>query len=399
MRRHIWTIFWKEFRDIFRDKRTTFGVIISPLLLTPVLLAFIGSFISGQAKQAQAETLTVGIIGADASPAILETLKGVPNLNLRLETTTRETAEARIRDRSLRAVAELPPDAQQRLTAGQTVPVKILMDVGNDKSRLAGERLKAGFNAAGSVALTRRLEALNLPPEFATPFKLTEEPIKTGGSAGTLVIASLLPYMLALACFSSGIYAANDLVAGEKERGSLETLLASPASRRDIVLGKFLAVMSVCLAGSLLSIAGLMIPFFSGLEVYAWLVRGGLQLNPMGIGVTLLMQIPLAVLFAGLLIAISTFSRNQKEAQSYLGPLLIAIIVPAMMSMFLGAEVSRTMALVPVLNASLIIKQALLNSYDTAFILIALAASALYAAISVLFCTRLFQKESVLIKS
>jgi sodium transport system permease protein len=151
--------------------------------------------------------------------------------------------------------------------------------------------------------------------------------------------------------------------------------------------------------GSLLSIAGLMIPFFSGLKVYAWLVRGGMQLNPLGIGVTLLIQIPLSVLFAGLLIAISTFSRNQKEAQSYLGPLLIAIIVPAMMSMFLGAEVSRTMALVPVLNASLIIKQALLNSYDTPFILIALGASVVYAGISVLFCTRLFQKEAVLIKA
>jgi sodium transport system permease protein len=206
--------------------------------------------------------------------------------------------------------------------------------------------------------------------------------------------------MLILAAFSGGIYAAFDQVAGEKERGTLETLLVSPASRRDIVLGKFGAVVGVCLVSSLLSIAGLVIPFVSGLKAFDWLARGEVQLSATAALVVLLVLLPLSVLFAGILLAVSTFARNQKEAQTYLGSLFPLVLVPALLGMILGAEsASRLLALVPILNAALIIKQALSGSYDPVFIGLAFAASAVYAAAALWLATRLFQKESVLIKA
>ncbi len=113
----------------------------------------------------------------------------------------------------------------------------------------------------------------------------------------------------------------------------------------------------------------------------------------------MLVQIPLAVLFAGILMAVSTFARNQKEAQTYQGPLLMAVLLPAMMSTMIGTDAGRVLALVPILNATMVLKQALSNSIDPLFLGIAVASSVVYAGLALLFATRLFQKESVLIKS
>jgi sodium transport system permease protein len=209
----------------------------------------------------------------------------------------------------------------------------------------------------------------------------------------------MLPYILILGAFGGAIYAAFDQVAGEKERGTLETLLVSPASRRDIVFGKFTAVVGVCIVSSVLSLVGFMIPFYSGLKAFAWLAKGGVHLSPAALGVALLVLLPLSVLFAGALLALSTFARNQKEAQTYLGSLFPLVLLPAMLSMFIGTDAGRHIALVPILGASVIIKQALSGSYDPVFIVLAFAGSVFWAGLALAFATRLFQKESVLIKA
>ena len=145
----------------------------------------------------------------------------------------------------------------------------------------------------------------------------------------------------------------------KKERNTLETLLVSPASRRDVVVGKFAAVVCVCLISAAMTVCGLVIPFVSHLKMYDWLAAGGLKLEPVSVLVIALSIIPMALLFAGVLLGVSTFSRNQKEAQSYLGTLLPLIGLPAMASLFTGSITDVKMAFVPILNASLMIKQAL----------------------------------------
>jgi sodium transport system permease protein len=158
-------------------------------------------------------------------------------------------------------------------------------------------------------------------------------------------------------------------------------------------------VASVSLTNSFLSVVGLMLTFYLPLRAFEWLAHGGLTLSPLAVAVILLVQLPLSVLGAGLLLAISTFSRNQKEAQSYLGPVFLLVTVTAMMSMFLKAEAAWPLALVPVLNAALILKQVIANALDLRFIVLAFAASIAYAAAAIAFATRLFQKESVLLKA
>jgi len=388
----IGAIFCKEFRETFRERRTIMAVVIGPLLLTPALFALMGSLFSGQAVKAQARTYAVGVIGPASA--------GLPAApHLRFTPTTRADAERQIRTHRLDAAVALPPDLGARLAAGGTAPVEILDNAGDTSSQAAAGRLRALFSQAAQAVVARRLAARGLPPGFAAPFRVAETPIKSGGSAGMLVLSSLLPYLLIISAFSGTIYAAFDQVAGEKERGTLETLLVSPASRRDIVLGKFGVVVAVCLISSVLTIAGLGIAFGSGLHAFAWLAQGGVRLGGAAVGVTLLALLPMSALFGGLLLAVSTYARNQKEAQTLLGPLFTLIMVPAVMSMTMTSDIAPSLALVPVLNAALIIKQALAGGFDAGFIALAFLASLVYAAASLVFATRLFGNEGVLIKA
>jgi len=387
----------KELLEIFRDKRTVFSVVISPLLITPLLIALVGNVIRGRSHEERVQTYAIGIVGGEKAPSVVGALGN--GANLRFEATTESEAESRVRDRSLRAALLLPADAESRFMQHREVGIRLLVDAGNEMSGNAGERVKAHLNKQSTAVVAQRLWDQGLSQELASPFKVTEKPVAGGGTRSTLLLATLLPYILVLGAIVGSVYAANDLVAGEKERGTLEALLVTPVSRRDMVLGKFLAVTCVGLVSSLLTLTGIVAPFFLPIPSLAWLAESDLRLSLVGISAMLLMQIPLAVLGSGLLLTISTWARNQKEAQSYLGPVMLVVSVLAMLSTLLPAEANRALALAPVLNAAMALKQALSGSVDPVFFAAAIAASLVYAIVAMGLAVRLFQDESVLMKA
>lgn len=393
----VWIILRKEFREIFRDRRTIMGVIVGPLIITPALFYFIGIMAKSQVEKAQTQQMTIGVVHPERAPNLVDMLQRQPNL--KVTPVAQEDAEARIKKRDLNAVVILPADAVSKMEAGQTLALAVLEDQGEQNSQIAAGRVKSAFAAMGEQVVADRLRVHQLPSDYAHPFKIEETPIKSGGNTGSFFLTMMLPYVLALAAFGGAIYAAFDQVAGEKERGTLETLLVSPASRRDIVLGKFGAVVGVCLVSCVLSIVGLILAFSTRSKAMSALAEGGLHLSPAAAAVVLLVMLPMSVMFAGLLLTVSTYARNQKEAQTYLSPLMMLVVVPSMASMFVGADASRSLAFVPILGSSVIIKQALSGTFDVLFIVLAFGASALYAGLAIAVATYLFQKEAILIKA
>ncbi len=390
-------VFLKEFREIFRDRRTLFSVVVSPLILTPIIFAVMGIFIGKQQDKMKTETYNIGIVNSSALPLINTQTKSFPNV--KFTSIQASEAENRVKDKTYRAVLVVPPDANQRLKDGHTIAMDILLDEGNDTAMGVAANLRESFRLLGEKEVEGRLAAKNLPADYAMPFKVRDKPIAASGGKGLFILSMMLPYILTISTFSGAIYAAFDQVAGEKERGTLETLLVSPASRRDLVLGKFGAVMAVCMISGLLTVTGLAITFTVRIKAFEWLSQGGLRLSPSAAGVILLVMLPLSILFAGILLAVSTYARNQKEAQTYLAPLLMVIFLPAMASMMMTSDAGIGAALVPILNTSIIIKQSLNGSYNAVFIGVAVAASIVYAAASLVFVSRMFQKESVLMKA
>lgn len=391
------TVYWKEMRESFRDWRTLFSVVISPLLLTPLLLALVGYVVQREARKERREVVPVALVGAAGTRQAEDLLRGASRL--RVERVSRPEAEEGVRKRRFRAAVLLPEGVDGRLSRQEPVAVQLLVDPGSEASRRAADRLREFFDEQGRSLATTRLRRAGLSPEIVQPFRVSEAPVPGGGSPATLLLSTFLPYIMAIGAILGSVYAANDMVAGEKERGTLEALLVSPASRRDLVLGKFLAVASVSLVSSQLSVVGLLWPFLIRVPGLEWMTGAGLKLGGLSILLLLLVQVPLAVLGAGLLLAVSTYARNQKEAQSYLGPVMLVATVCAMLSMLLRAEPPLTLALVPILNASLALKQALSGSVNPAFVSLAFAASILYAVGIVLLAARLFSRESVLLKA
>ena len=212
--------------------------------------------------------------------------------------------------------------------------------------------------------------------------------------------------MVILLCMTGGMYPAMDLTAGEKERGTMETILSSPIPRLDLVLGKFFLVLTASLVTAALSVVSMGVSFWGmqnmkSLDLSKNPDAAGMQLH---IGFTavlsvFLMALPLAVLFSAGLITISLFAKSYKEAQSYVSPLMILVIVPAVAAMLPGIELTSKLALIPILNVSLLCKELVTGTYHWNFIALIFLSTCVYAAIALFLAVKMFQREDVLFRS
>jgi sodium transport system permease protein len=395
-----WVIFLKEFFEVLRDKRALFQVFVSPLLVTPLILGLTGSLARRQAMDSLKEPARIGVVGWAAVPTLHPWFAGTEQSEkLVLVPLAKSEADAAVRARRVDAVVVLGDDAAVRWQTDQTVPVRVVFDPGNDKSRGAGDRAGDLFRKRAERIVASRLAEAGMSQQITRPFDVGDSPLPGAGGAGVRLISSFLPYLLALSSLMGGVFVANDTVAGEKERGTLETLLSAPVPRRALAIGKFAVTASMALLSGVLSVVGTLWPFVVPLPMFRWMTEGGLSLAPVSVAAMFLVLVPLSVFGAGVLLAISTIARNQKEAQASLTPVLLVGSVLGILSLVMPPDSSLATAAAPVLGPALVLKQALQGATRLPFALLAGLASAAYAAVALVLATRLFEKESVLMKS
>ncbi|HBN89465.1 MAG TPA: sodium ABC transporter permease, partial [Rheinheimera sp.] len=211
---------------------------------------------------------------------------------------------------------------------------------------------------------------------------------------------AVIAYILVPLCLLGASYPAIDMGAGEKERGTLETLLICPISRISIVLGKFLTVLTTGLVGAMITVGsfgiwGAIIGSFAGMAV--------VQEAMSAIAITELILIfslllPISAVFAALLLAISIYARTFKEAQNYISPLSVLIFVPLVAAMMPGVELNAKTALVPVMNVALAIKELIKGTADYMMLALIFGSTLLLAAAAIGFCVHWFQQEKVLFR-
>jgi sodium transport system permease protein len=212
-----------------------------------------------------------------------------------------------------------------------------------------------------------------------------------------VVLGMILPYVMIVMCLAGAIYPAIDMTAGEKERGTLETLLSSPASRTHLVLGKGLVVLTMSLATAVLSISA------NGFSLF-FVNRGVLSklpltLDPLALVWVCVMMIPLAVFIASVAVAMGLFARSAKEANTYLQPMLLLAIVPAVVAALPGVDFDYALAFIPVLNMSLLCKELLAGAFHWGHVLVVFGCMTLYAALAVAAAVALFKRENVLFRT
>ena len=304
-----------------------------------------------------------------------------------------------ISERKIHAAVVLPPDFEAVIRAGEEgTEAKIYYDSTIPPSQEAEKRIQGAVKVLGEGYLEERLAEKGLSLGFIRPVEVNPSNIAPKKKQVQVALAGFLPYIIILFCFLGAFYPALDLGAGEKERFTLETLLLSPASRFEIAAGKFLVILSSSLVAALLGLASM---GFTLTKLLPPEVAAKLQLtiDPLALGACAFLAIPVASIFASILLSISIYARSFKEGQSYAAPLQILIILPALAALLPDIEISWKIALIPLVNVSLVMKEFMKGSYRWDFFAVTLLSTALLAALAITFAARWFNREQVIFRN
>ncbi len=395
---NVWTVYAKELRDSLRDRRAVISMFVVPTLVMPVLMLVAGAITAKVVKKAQDEVSPIVVVGGADSPATVAALRA----DQRLRVVEAEGDFRRmIADKRVRAAVELPAGFEAALAAGEPATVTLHHYEGEMKSGFGVGELERFFRELRERTVAERLEQRGLPAALVKPFLLERKnaapPEKVGGN----LVGGVVPYVIILLCFTGAMYPAIDLTAGEKERGTMETLLCSPVNRTALVLGKFFTVLTASLATMACTLVSMVACILAG---GALLFRGpggpaALALDPLGVVGVFVMVLPMAVLFAAVLLAVALFAKSHKEAQTYVSPMAIVIVLPAMIGMLPGVELNAKLALVPILNLTLACKEMLSGVWHWPALALIFGSTALYAAGALAAAVALFKRESVLFRA
>ena len=400
--RNIAIVYRKELTESLRDRRTVISMIVVPLLLMPLLTIGIGGVMVRQLGQAREEVPKIMILGGQDSPNLKNQIEQWKQVEIVSEKP--DYAEE-ISNRQIRAAVAIPDGFDARLAAGQFMTVKIFMYQGELKSTFGAERLQKFFRDLRDRAVRQNLAARQLPESLVRPFDIQQQNVAPAEKVGGAVLGGMVPYFVILLCLTGAMYPAMDLTAGEKERGTMETILCSPVSRTHLVLGKFLMVLTASLATAVLSLVSMAFSFGVGKQMLLGIAHAApeaaipISVSGKAIVSIFFMVLPLAVFFSAALLAISLFAKSFKEAQSYISPLMIVVVLPAVAAMLPGVELNTPLALVPVLNTSLISKEIITGTYHWKYIALIFASSSIYAAAAIAVAVKLFQREDVLFRT
>ncbi|HEY5079468.1 MAG TPA: ABC transporter permease [Opitutaceae bacterium] len=392
----IRTIYAKEIRDLLRDRRTVISTIVIPTVVMPLIVFGFISLASKIVTQARSEVPRVMMIGGADSPGIRSKLE--TSGKFRMEKASPDWKDL-ISDKRIRAAIEIPDGFDKALDAGSAPAITLYHYQGEMKSGLAVDQLQRFLTDLRNGATAKLLSDKGLPATIAKPFEVREVNVAPPEKVGGNLFGGIVPYFIIILCMSGAMYPAMDLTAGEKERGTMEMLLCSPAARTDIVLGKFLTVLTGSISAVVFSLTSMFVTLvFIGpaLAVGAALIP---RIAPLGILGVLGMVTPVAVLFSAILFTTSLFAKSFKEAQSYVTPMMMVVIMPAIAGMLPGVELNYRLAMVPILNISLVSKEMLSGVWHWNYIAMIFGSTALYAAVALAVAVRMFKREDVIFRA
>ncbi|MDC0720740.1 ABC transporter permease [Nannocystis bainbridge] len=395
-------VFRKELRDTLRDRRTLIAMVVVPLLLFPLLMVGMAKFSQSRAAEARDKTLAVAVADAEAGAGrgsgLADFLRHEPGLEI-TEVQDVMALPERVRTEELDAAIVIPAGYAAAVAAHQPAPLQLLHKSSDDFD-IPRTRLEQTLARFEQKLLEERLRGLGIEPRSIDPLDIQRTDVVSSRELFGKLLGGLLPYMFIIFCFTGGMYPAIDLAAGEKERGTLETLLSSPASRLQITLGKFAVVTLTGFTSALLATVGMYVSVqsVSGIPP-AVLAAVQSVLAPGTIALVLALLLPLSVFFAGLLLMLSLYARSYKEAMSIISPLMIVVVVPAAIALAPGVRLGVATALVPVLNVSLATREIIAGTAEPLHLALVFASLLLLAAGSMVACARWFSREDIVFRS
>jgi len=393
----IVAIFKKELTDVLRDKRTLFFMIVIPVIVMPLI--FIGSikFQEYQSKKSDEKILNIGLINKTSDSQIRDYLLDQKGVYL-VEDIDLDSLELGIKNDSLQGGLYIHKNFINDISANAMGKVEVYYK-SSDLMSKAKNRINNALEIYKNEVVSERLSQFNVDKDLLEPLDIINKDISTKKETIGKAVGGLIPYMLVIFIFLGAMYPAIDLGAGEKERGSLETLLSSPATKFEITVGKLMVVSLAGMVSGLISVIGISVPFYFIGNIPDQIKSTVLEIiSPFIIVSVIILMIPIAIFFASMLLSISFYARSFKEAQSLMGPLNIIIIVPLMLTLGPGIEIDHITALIPLINVGLLTKEILAGSVQPIYFIETLSSLLFFAAIGIRFSVYWFNKENTIFR-
>ncbi len=388
----IWRVFAKEFRENLRDRRTLISALIFGPLFGPVLIA-VALSLSLRGAGAQGDRpVHLTVSHAQRAPKLVGFLR---EHDVRIRTVEEDQAAARREVAAHRGetVLLVPEDFGLRLQDGQPSPLLLFADESDHDSARSVERIAGIVNQYGTTIARLRLVARGLDPLLTVPIVLHPIDLSTPAARSALALG-MLSYLVLLTMLMGGIYLAIDTTAGERERGSLEPLLTVPVRREHLLYGKILATCAYMTLSLALTVAAFAIVLrFVGLE------RLGMSADfgPRVAVEIVLACLPFVPLGAALMTLVAAFTRSYREAQTYVGLVLLVPTLPLVFAGILGLQPRAALMAIPSLSQHFIILSLIsMQPLPAAYIALSVCSTLALGALLVFAAGHLYRREKLL---
>ncbi|MEV4780795.1 ABC transporter permease [Burkholderia sp. LMU1-1-1.1] len=398
----MWTIYLKELLELVRDRKTFFFTVFVPVIAMPLIFTGFGMLSTTMFKQASQAQMTYAIFGKDHAPQLAARFAEEKGLREVVLTGPGEIKRA-IGDDRIKFALVIPADLESTLARHQQGVIELHYNSASaiDMTR---KRVTAVLGSHNNAVRELALPALNLNKDqlrFALdPIKLEDHSTADKREQTGAMIGGLVPYILLMVCLVSAMYPAIDTGAGEKERGTLETLLLAPVSRTSIVLAKFLMLFTVGLTSALLMIASLGALLIFGESLMSGdVAQMARSIGLLDLAMVALMLVPTAAMFASILLSISVYAKSYKEASGLISPLMIVTILPTLAALLPGVEMNWKWAMVPLTNVSLAMKELVKGTMDYSMLSVIMLSTTVTAGALLALCRWWFNREAVLFRN
>lgn len=381
-------VFRKEVVDNLRDRRALMSSLVYPLL-GPVLLAMIFVVVGKSVTERAEKPLELPVAGAEHAPNLVAFLEqhGAEVV------AAPEDPEAAVKSGEAEVVLVIPEGFGDDFTKGRPAAVRLVIDDSRQSAGVSIGRAESLLRAYSGRIGSLRLMARGISPQVMQAVAVERVNLATPQSQAASIL-SMTPYFIILAIFLGGMYLAIDSTAGERERGSLEPLLINPASRRQVIFGKYAATLVFTVVGLAVTLIGLLVLMNAfPLENYLG-VR--FRLSGLALVAIFFIALPIALLAAALQIIIATFTRSFKEAQTYLSMLPLVPALPGIFLALLPVKTQLWMMLIPTFGQQLLINHLMRGEGVSALHVVTASGVTAASGLAVIFlAAKLYERERV----
>ncbi|NLG75068.1 MAG: ABC transporter permease [Xanthomonadaceae bacterium] len=386
------TVFRKEVLENIRDHRVILSAFFFGVLLAPIIFALTANITSKRVAQTQEEPLEISVSGADRAPNLLAFFEENGAIAKRVELSADEAMRA-VRSGAEELVLIVPEDYPSRLRAGEPAPIELVVDTANTHTSGNAERARRLLEGYSRQLAALRLLVRGIDPDVIRPIAVQTLDVATPAGRAALFLG-MLTYFCFMSMLVGGFYLAIDTTAGERERGSLEPLLSLPVSRASLIVGKMLATSSFMAVSLLLTLVtfGIVLRFIP-LERFGMSANFGWEVVA-GIFAVMVAFVPLG---AALMTVVASFTRSNREAQSWLSVVLFVPLAPILYAQLSGTKASAALMFVPSLSQHLLGTNLLRgDSIPPLHFVISAGTTLALGVLLALLAVRLYEREAIL---